>query len=59
MKLVDVGVRASFRTRLTHRVGTVQDVIDRADGTKEVLVFFDDGQLKHLHPSVEVDAVDS
>lgn len=54
MKLAELEKGASFRTRLTHRVGVVLDQKE-----VEVQVTFEDGKLKWLHPDVEVDPIES
>jgi len=45
---------SAIRTRLTHRLGTVVSHSDDGVG-----VVWEDGRSKHLHPDVEVDAVEA
>jgi hypothetical protein len=53
VRVGEVDVGSTIRTRLTHRLGTVVEHSD--DGVR---VVWEDGRSKHLHPDVEVDAVE-
>jgi hypothetical protein len=53
VRVGEVDVGSTIRTRLTHRLGTVVS----HDSDKGVGVEWVDKTSKHLHPDVEVDAV--